>query len=267
MCRVRFGRARFATARRDRARLHDPELAAVVAPLDVLRRAVVSLDPRQQRAERRELRRRQRRRADRRLPGRARARRQHGAVALADAEIRPDRSAPLTSASPSPRAALTTISSPPVIGLIVNATPEVTAGTMRCTSTRDPRVFVAELTRAPGSARACSDRADAAADAAPPRRADRARRSAASRECRRTSAPALSSPIPDDRTANLVPAGSVSSHGSLVQPLQSSASVASLGMTMPSGTGNPACFSRAQLYALPPIRAQIARRDLVEGRE
>ncbi len=42
---------------------------------------------------------------------------------------------PLTSASPNPRPALITSSSAPVTGLIVNATPEVCAGTITCTST------------------------------------------------------------------------------------------------------------------------------------
>src|SRR5947208_29550 len=67
--------------------------------------------------------------------------------------------------------------------------------------------------------------------------------------------PALSSPMPDDRTANRVPGGAESIHGSVAQR-RISASVAPLAITKPSGTGNPACFSRAQLNALPPTRGR-----------
>src|SRR5262245_38899264 len=69
--------------------------------------------------------------------------------------------------------------------------------------------------------------------------------------------PALSSPRPDDRTANRVPAGTLSSHASQ-GIVRISSSVASTGTTRPSGTGMPACFRRAQLYALPPIEAASA---------
>src|SRR6266851_4056400 len=67
--------------------------------------------------------------------------------------------------------------------------------------------------------------------------------------------PSLSSPMPDDRTANRVPGGAESIHGSVAQR-RISASVAPLAITRPSGTGNPACFSRAQLNALPPTRGR-----------
>jgi succinyl-diaminopimelate desuccinylase len=51
---------------------------------------------------------------------------------------------PLTSASPRPRAALITISSAPVIGLTVKATPDVTAGTITWTNgtSTNGRLFV-----------------------------------------------------------------------------------------------------------------------------
>ena len=71
----------------DRPRLDDPELPAVVAPLDVLGHAVVLFDARDERAELRELRGRQRRHGSGALPGRADPRRQHCRIALVDAEF------------------------------------------------------------------------------------------------------------------------------------------------------------------------------------
>src|SRR5712692_2460910 len=67
--------------------------------------------------------------------------------------------------------------------------------------------------------------------------------------------PSLSSPLPDDRTAKRVRGGAESSHGSVAKR-RISASVASEAIARPSGTGNPACFSRAQLNALPPTRGR-----------
>src|SRR5262245_3787139 len=65
--------------------------------------------------------------------------------------------------------------------------------------------------------------------------------------------PSLSSPRPEERTANSVPAGSDSSHGCSGSDRISS-SVASLGIAIPLGTGTPACRRRAQLNDFPPIR-------------
>src|SRR4051812_44748904 len=67
----------------------------------------------------------------------------------------------------------------------------------------------------------------------------------------------LSSPSPEERTANSVPAGTESNH-EFSGSVRMSSSAASQGMTSPSGTGSPACRSRAQLYDLPPIRVRSA---------
>src|SRR5476649_2379131 len=81
-----FG-VRHARYGRNRTRLDDPELLAVVAPLDVLRRAVVPFDADQQRRERGELRGRQRRTSAGVRAARSDPRGQHGAAGLADAEL------------------------------------------------------------------------------------------------------------------------------------------------------------------------------------
>ena len=159
---------------------------------------------------------------------------------------------PLTSASPSPRPALITSSSAPVTELIVNATPDVTAGTIRCTST--PMRASRPSCRARRYARACSELPE-------PRHSNTASTSRSRSTFRRVSwmpaneCPSLSSPMPDDRTAKRVRGGAESSHGSVARR-RISASVASPAIARPSGTGNPACFSRAQLNALLPTRGR-----------
>src|SRR6185295_19061954 len=69
--------------------------------------------------------------------------------------------------------------------------------------------------------------------------------------------PALSSPSPDERTAKRLSGGIAASHGSRGSAPTAS-SPASLGTTIPSGTGSPACLRRPQLNALPPTRSRSA---------
>ena len=244
---------------RHRPRLHDPELPAVVAPLDVLRRAVVPLDPRQDAGELVELRRRQRRdaagvltaragRADSTVASPLRTRNSSGSIC------------PLTSASPSPRPALID----ELVGAGDRVDRERDAGGHRrhhlLHEHGDRAPSSSAMSRASRYARACAD----------PRRAP-------ARQHR------LDQPIALDVQLRLVDAGErvpgavlADARGShreararrhrrrTTDRLASSRIVArrsaSIGITRPSGTGNPACRSRAQLNALPPTRARSRRR-------